>query len=161
MKKPLIITCFVLIGLAFWGTATSKEHPGKDFKTFTEYLHHSCSGASAIGGICSATCRDRCDCVCNSNFFTCYCTCSCPDKDNLAINSSLDPGPESRWETLKTLIDAENSEVARNLSAQLMELYQLGVQQRIDEYNALSQRLDQELMKLNKKTLNNIVKAFS
>lgn len=161
MKKHLIIPCLVLIGLAFWGIANSTEHPDNDFKTFTEYLHHSCSGASAVGSICSATCRDRCDCICDSNFFTCNCTCDCPDKNNLALKSSLDPGPAANWERLKNLIDAENSEVAKNLSPQLMELYQLGVQQRVDEYNALSRKLDQELMKLNKKTLDNIIKAFS
>lgn len=133
IKKQFLIPVFIILGLLFWSMANSKEHPANDFKTFTEYMHHSCSGSSFLGGKCGAMCRDRCNCICNSNFFYCDCFCDCPEK-NMTLNRSIDPGPKSNWELLKKLVEEENSEVAKNLSPKIMELYQIGAQNRVDDY---------------------------
>ncbi|HKK76691.1 MAG TPA: hypothetical protein VJ953_16560 [Saprospiraceae bacterium] len=168
MKRSLFfILPLAVLGLVFASITVSYErNVVKDYDTFTEFLHHTCNGTSAIGGTCSATCRDAADCSCTSGFFTCSCSCTIATEDQTSIEvepleQTITPAPLERWEKVQTIISEENTAVAKNLSKKLMKTYELGQSNQIEEFLAHTEELEREMMNLQPKTLQKLVVAFS
>ncbi|MEN0049720.1 MAG: hypothetical protein AAF806_21850 [Bacteroidota bacterium] len=168
MKNLLFyaIPLFIL-GLIFLSTSKSHEQPSPDFDTFSELMHNTlplpCVGTSGVGGSCSAICSDRCDCICNSGLFKCRCACNCGSGNGgiVPVQGSIDPGNIKKWKEIRKIILEEKTEIAEEIAAQLMPLYKLGKANKVEEYDELSEVLDEKIMQLESTTVQKILSAVA
>lgn len=135
-----------------------------DYETFAEF-HHECDGSSTTGSTCSATCQDACNCSCTTGFWSCSCTCSCPGGPGGTPQASTDPGhdikitipADERWELIQKIISTEDSDIAREIVANVGELHQLGKDKKVAEFTTLAGELDKKMMKLKGGTLDKLI----
>lgn len=124
----LMLTSIFVINSAF----TKKIDP--TFPAYDEQLSKSpnlfleCNGSGVTGGTCTASCRDGCNCSCNSTAFGCTCSCSdCPphaymESPELKI-ITINPRQYDNWKTLNDILVADNSLDAETAREQLIEMY--------------------------------------
>lgn len=168
MKKSLIfILPLAVLGLVFASITVSYErNVVKGYDNFTEFIHHGCKAKSPMGGSCSATCKDAENCECETTFWSCSCTCTLAGENHARIEvepleRTITPAPFENYEKVNEIILEEKTIVAQELAKKVMETYELGRLNKIDEFIANSKELDKEMMNLKPETLQKIIVAFS
>ena len=132
-----------------------------DYASLTE-LRNDCGGEAVIGGSCSADCAD--DCNCETGLFLCRCACgSVPETQHSAQpqdQTSITPPPAESFDRLLEIVGAEDSQTARRFAEDVQRLRASGATPDLAGYDALAEKLDEDVLQLSPATLEKIILEF-
>lgn len=137
-----------------------------DYGSFSE-LVEDCQGQNALGATCEAKCPGQ-GCACQTNIFKCNCYCingdsgpGGPPQANVETPSKKMTLPSvETWEMLTSIVEQEDTELAKKLLAGISDLRELGEQNLLDQYDVLATNLDKQFILLQPATLDKFVAEF-
>ncbi|MFN7117415.1 MAG: hypothetical protein ACK4TA_11490 [Saprospiraceae bacterium] len=130
------------------------EYDTEMMGSLPEHLHHTCSGTSVLGGTCSGTCRDGCDCTCDSGWTSCTCRCSgggnCGGGNQTNIDLlhpqfeiiTVNPIQYENWKAIHGILVADNSPNAEASSKEWINIYNMLKEKKPLDVVAISKQIE-------------------